>query len=428
MILNDIVDEREDWASAAGSVAAAAVTGLGLSDFRCHRRLRLDLGGAGAALAPVVLVGDNGSGKTSVLEAVSLLAPGRGLRRARLADLARRAADGRVAPAWSVAARLRTPTGAFDVTTGWAGDGEGGGDRRQLKVDGQPARSLAVLAEAYAVLWLTPEMDRVFAEGTGARRRFLDRLVLALDPAHAARLHAYERAMHERATLLRQGRADPGWLAALEENMASAGVAIVAARRETAQRLSRVADNRADPFPAATLAAAGVVETWLDEAPALAVEDRLRDALAAARRNDGETGTTAVGPHRSDLDVRHARTGRPAAASSTGEQKMLLIAIVLASADVQGSLKGTAPLLLLDEVAAHLDRRHRLALFDRVGRLGAQAWYTGTDREVFRALEGAARFVPLAPRTETAAVHRLPVSPRFDGLNENNKERETPDE
>ncbi len=311
------------------------------------------------------------------------------------------------------------------MATGWAGEADGGRDRRHLKIDGQPARGLAALAEAVAVLWLTPEMDRVFAEGAGVRRRFLDRLVFGLDPVHAAQLHAYERAMQERMALLRQGSRERGWLAAIEDGMATTGVAIVAARRETAQRLSRAAHERAGPFPAGSLATSGLIEAWLEEGPALAVEERLKTALAAARRGDAEAGATSVGPHRSEVHVRHGESGRSAAACSTGEQKMLLIAIVLASADLQASLRGAAPILLLDEVAAHLDQRHRSALFERVAGIGGQAWYAGTDRAVFRPLDGRAQFIALGSVPDTAAVHVLPANSR---VNEKNKERKTRDD
>jgi DNA replication and repair protein RecF len=277
----------------------------------------------------------------------------------------------------------------------------------------------------FVVLWITPDMDRVFTEGATVRRRFLDRLVLALDPTHANRLYAHERAMHERMLLLRQGHPDLGWLAALEDTMAGAGVAIVAARRETAERLSRTAHERSGPFPAVSLASTGLIEGWLEEDPALAVEERLKDALAAGRRSDAEAGGTAVGPHRSDVDVRHATSGRPAAACSTGEQKTLLIAIILASADVQAGLRRAAPLLLLDEVAAHLDGRHRSALFERVAGIGGQAWYAGTDRAVFRPLEGSAKFIGLSAVTETPTVYLLPPAARLD---EKNKERKPPDD
>jgi DNA replication and repair protein RecF len=367
------------------------VVSLSLGNFRCHRRLRLEL-----THQPVVLTGDNGSGKTSVLEALSMLAPGRGLRRARLADLAHRGVGGAPA-AWAVSARLQGRHGPMDVSTGWSAETGGGGrERRHLRIDGQPVKGLAQLAEAFAVLWLTPDMDRVFTEGAAVRRRFLDRLVYGLDPAHATRLNAYERALQQRSALLRQGAAaDPGWLAAIEDGMAASAVAIVAARRDMAARLGRACRDRPGPFPAATLAVAGDIETWLEAGPALAAEDRLRTALAEARQGDAAAGSTRVGAHRTDVLVHHAASGRPAAACSTGEQKTLLIAIVLAAAEVQAAQRGQAPLLLLDEVAAHLDAGHRRALFAAVGRLGVQAWYAGTDRAVFGPLAPEAQFIRL---------------------------------
>jgi DNA replication and repair protein RecF len=264
-----------------------------------------------------------------------------------------------------------------------------------VRIDAQPARAQSALAGIVGVTWLTPEMDRLFAEGASARRRFLDRLVFGLDPEHVRRVNAYETAMQERARLLRQGSADPLWLAALEETMAAHGVAVAAARRDLAERLSTEAAV-AGAFPGAELEVAGTVEAWLAEnRAALDVEARLRDALRQARPLDAEAGGAGVGPHRSDLVVRHARSGRPARACSTGEQKTLLIAIVLAAARLQQAERGAPPLLLLDEVAAHLDARHRGALFAEVAALGGQAWYAGTDRSVFAPLEGHAQFISL---------------------------------
>jgi DNA replication and repair protein RecF len=376
-----------------------SVARLTLSAFRCYAYRRLDLGPES-----VVLTGANGSGKTTILEALSLLAPGRGLRRARLDELKRQ--DGGGAPhgagpvlgeaAWAVAARLRTPSGDVDVGTGLvAAPAPAGRERRHVRIDAQPARTQSALAAIIGVTWLTPEMDRLFAEGTSARRRFLDRLVFGLDPDHVRRVNAYETAMQERARLLRQGSADPAWLSALEETMAAHGVALAAARRDLAERLS-VEAARAGAFPGAELDVVGTVEGWLAEnRSALDAECRLREALEQSRAVDADAGGASVGPHKSDLVVRHARSGRPARACSTGEQKTLLIAIVLASARLHEAERGVAPLLLLDEVAAHLDARHRAALFAEVAELRSQAWYAGTDRGIFTSLEGHAQFISL---------------------------------
>lgn len=343
---------------------------------------------------PVVLTGPNGAGKTSILEALSLLAPGRGLRRARLAELARRS-DGTKASGWSVAVRARTPERAVDIRTVWSHDPAAAAtrERRQLTIDGVAARGQAALSEVVALNWLTPDMDGLFGEGSAVRRRFLDRLVFGLDPAHAARTSAHDRAILQRSTLLRQPRPDAVWLNAIEDGIARDAVAIVAARRDVAARISEACGDRAGPFPAATLATEGSVERWLDDGPALAAEDQLRAALARSRPTDAEAGGAAVGAHRSDVVVRHAATGRLAADCSTGEQKMLLIAVVLASAALQAARRQIVPLLLLDDVPAHLDRYHREALFAAVAALDAQAWYAGTDREVFASLAGTAQFV-----------------------------------
>ena len=295
--------------------------------------------------------------------------------------------------AWAVAARLRTATGAVDVGTGRiAGASPSARDRRQVRIDGHAAKTQAALAGIVGMAWVTPEMDRLFVDGTSARRRFLDRLVFGVDPAHAGRVGAYERALQQRSRLLRRGQADPAWLAALEDMMATNGVAVAAARRDVTQRLSRAAAEGAGPFPVAVLEVRGTVEQWLDEGPALPAEDRLRAALEESRRTDAEAGGAAVGPHKSDLRVRHLATGRPAAECSTGEQKALLIAIVLAGARVQRTEQGSAPVLLLDEVAAHLDARHRAALFEAVATLDGQAWYAGTDAGLFEPLKGRAQF------------------------------------
>lgn len=343
-----------------------------------------------------MLVGANGCGKTSVLEALSLLAPGRGLRRARLPEMVR-ADEGAAAIAWSIAARLVNRSGPIDLLTSFAADANAARDRRQVKIDGQPARGRAALAEALAVIWLTPDMDRLFTDGPAARRRFLDRVVWGIDPAHSARVAAYERAMYQRSVLLRRSTvelsADPSWLDALEETMARLGVAVAAARRQTATQLSQILSTMNDGFPPASVTMRGSLEDWLDAVPALTVEDRFRVALASARRGDSESGGAAYGPHRSDMRVLHTGSQRPAETCSTGEQKMLLVGLVLAGARLQQRERREAPLLLLDDVVAHLDARHRYAVFAAVDALAAQVWYTGTDLTPFLPLGDRAQIV-----------------------------------
>jgi DNA replication and repair protein RecF len=384
-----------DPASGDDDARTVAVRRIVLTDFRGYAAVRVQ-----TTAASVVLTGPNGAGKTNLLEALSFLAPGRGLRRARLSEVDRRVRDAAgalgspVAGPWAVHARLATPAGDVEIGTGR--DSLEGSERRTLRIDGAPARSQGALSEHLAVVWLTPSMDRLFVEGSSARRRFLDRLVHGFDGEHAARLTAYEQAMRERARLLRDGPMDPSWLGALEETMAATGVAIAAARREVAARLDQACAEAVGPFPAARLALAGEIETLLESLPALAAEERFRGRLAELRGLDRESGTTALGPHRSDLGVRHAATGMPAAEGSTGEQKALLIAIVLAHGRLQVALRGRTPIMLLDEVVAHLDPARRRALFGELGRLGAQAWLTGTDAELFEGLRGAAQFFAVA--------------------------------
>jgi DNA replication and repair protein RecF len=366
------------------------VTRLSLTDFRCHRLLRLDLG-----TEPVILVGANGTGKTSVLEALSLLGPGRGLRRARLVEMLR-TGGAPPASAWSVRARLLAASEPTEIVTAFSTEsGAPARDRRQVRVDGQAARGGSVLAQALGLIWLTPEMDRLFTEGPSARRRFLDRLVWGIDPAHATRVSAYERTMQQRSALLRQERADPVWLGALEEAMTTHGIAVAAARRQATVQLAEFARVFSDDFPRVQIEARGMVEAWLDEGPALIAEERFLSALAQSRRLDAETGGGAFGPHRSDMVVRHGGSGRPAQECSTGEQKMLLIALVLAGARLQRRERGKSPLMLLDDVMAHLDARHRSAVFNAVADLGAQAWYTGTDQ---------APFEPIAHQSQVVAL------------------------
>ncbi len=388
------------FARAAQSVAIGArlaVTRLRLTNFRCYETAAFD-----GDARPVVLTGPNGAGKTNLLEAISFLAPGRGLRQARLNEIDRRSADDARPPksaGWAVAATVSTALGPVDIGTGREADNT----RRTVRVNGATAQGQNALAEYVSMVWLTPRMERLFLDGASTRRRFLDRLAFGFDTAHSARVGAYEHAMRERLRLLKSGRRDDGWLTALEDTMAARGVAIAAARRDMAHRLARACAQSTGPFPRAGIAATGAVEDGLDAGPALEVEDRLRAQLAAARQGDAESGRTAVGPHLSDLSVRHLAKDMPAEQCSTGEQKALLIAVVLADARLQAAERGTAPLLLLDEVAAHLDGQMRRALFTEIRHLGAQVWLTGTDRAVFTELEPCAQFFAVANATLTRA-------------------------
>ncbi len=374
---------------------AVAVRRLTLTDFRGYAAARVQV-----TAAPVALFGPNGAGKTNLLEALSFLAPGRGLRRARLGEIDRRtrtaegALGGPAGGAWAIHASLETPVGTLEIGTGR--EAADAGERRVLLIDGETAKSQASLARHLGVVWLTPAMDRLFVEGGSARRRFLDRLVYGFDAEHAQRVSSYEQAMRERARLLRDGPMDQSWLAALEETMAETGIAIAAARRETVARLDQASAEAIGPFPAARLTLAGEIEALLERLPALGAEEEFRSRLKELRGLDREAGVTTLGPHRGDLHVRHALTGMPAAEGSTGEQKALLISIVLAHARLQAALKDRAPLLLLDEVAAHLDPARRTALFGEILRLGAQAWLTGTDAALFEELRGRAQFFSVA--------------------------------
>ncbi|MGC2856839.1 DNA replication/repair protein RecF [Novispirillum sp. DQ9] len=356
---------------------------LTLTDFRSYASLRVE-----TDLRPVVLTGANGAGKTNLLEAVSFLTPGRGLRRARLSEITRFGAPGGARGAWAVAALVDSAHGPIDIGTGRQ---PGESDRRVVRLNGQPARSQSDLGEFVSAVWLTPAMDGLFRDAASGRRRFLDRLVYGLDTGHASRLSAYEQATRERSRLLRDGVTDRAWLAALEDAMATHGVAVAAARRDLVGRLGRALEAAEGPFPRAVLALDGLVEGWLADRPALEAEEAFRKRLADDRPKE-RAGAPAEGPHRTDLAVTHAARGMAAEHCSTGEQKALLIAVLLAQARVQGTQRGAAPLLLLDEVAAHLDGVRREALYDALAGIGAQAWLTGTDRALFESFGDRAQF------------------------------------
>ncbi len=373
---------------AVETIQALSVTRLELWGFRNYHRLVLDSGHA-----PIVLHGENGAGKTNLLEAVSLLAPGRGLRRARLGELDRIGGG-----TWRLRAAVDGHLGPIEIETMHDAPAE----RRTVAVDGQLLRGQNELGELASLLWLTPTMDRLFIEGAAARRRFLDRLVLAIDPSHAARVAAFERSLRERSHLLRGGRHDAVWLGAIERRLAEAGVAVAAARRELVRDLDHELMDAPYTFPRPRLAVHGEIEGWLAAMPALEAEQRLAQALARDRAADMLSGGAAVGPHRSDLVAVDADDGEPAGRCSTGRQKAFLISIVLAEAALRRRRHGDLPILLLDEVTAHLDARRRTELLEALQALGAQAWLTGTEVGLFAPLRSAARVFQVVNGAVTA--------------------------
>lgn len=364
------------------------VASIRLHNFRNYTDVSL------AVHAPmIVLTGPNGAGKTSLLEAVSLLAPGRGLRRAKPLEWHRTAADGAKA-AWAMQCRVDGPLAPADLRLSAAV-----GERRTLSIDGLPARAQTQLSEHAAVVWLTPAMDDLFRASPGERRRFLDRLVFAYDPAHLSRVNAFEKAMRERAELLRVDRNDGSWLDGVETVMAEQAVAIVAARADTLERLARelaVGDDDKQIFPTARMGLAGTLEDYFaQEQTALRVEDWYRGQLRAARPRDADAGVTTLGPHRADLIVQHGQSGLEAAQCSTGEQKALLISIVLSHARMLTRDRQVPLLLLLDDVVSYLDANRRDALLRRLAGLSAQIWITGTDPDAFAAARTHAQVVPV---------------------------------
>lgn len=355
---------------------------LSLQDFRSHAALDLAV-----SRGLVALWGENGVGKTNVLEALSLFAQGRGLRRAEFSDMARLGA-----PAFTVSLALGREEAEHRLGTAFSRGDEGTRGERLCRIDGATASSAAAFAEHLRIVWLTPDLDGLFRGTPGERRRFLDRLVLAVDARHASRVSALERALRSRNRLLEEGRAGP-WLDAAERELAELAVAVAVARRDTARRLDAELLAQAgspSPFPFGRLALAGPFEDLAAGRDALGEEDAYRQALRENRARDAAAGRALLGPQTSDLLVRHGPKDMPAELCSTGEQKALLIRLVLAHGRLVERMSGIAPLLLLDEIAAHLDPARRAALYEELGTFGAQVWMTGADPGLFAELEGRA--------------------------------------
>ncbi|WP_102106497.1 DNA replication/repair protein RecF [Oceaniglobus roseus] len=366
-------------------MATLAVTQLQLSHFRSHRRLSLELGGR-----PVAVYGPNGAGKTNLIEAVSLLSPGRGLRRASADELSRRPE----ALGWRIGATVTGPGGLHEIDTRAEA-----GRPRETRIDGKAMPQVA-LGRVVRMLWLVPSMDRLWIEGADGRRRFWDRMTMSFDPDHGEAVLAYEKAMRERNRLLKDMVRDPAWYGALEAQMADSGARIVAARQAALQRVMAAQEAAPTDFPISALSALSP-----EDDPADRSED-LADRLARGRARDMAAGRTLSGPHRADLGAVFTAKGVPAAQCSTGEQKALLISLILANARALAEDTGAAPVLLLDEVAAHLDEGRRAALFDELCALKAQTWMTGTGADLFTDLRDRAERLEVTERGGESVVTR----------------------
>jgi DNA replication and repair protein RecF len=376
----------------------ARVRRLLLTNFRSYRRAELAFGEQ-----PVLLIGPNGAGKTNLLEALSFLAPGRGLRRATLEEAASSDGDG----SWAVAAEVAGALGDVSLGTGIDPPPEDTQPLRRCRIDRAPVASAAAFADHLRVVWLVPEMDGIFRGPASERRRFLDRLVLAIDAEHGSRVAALERALRSRNRLLEESSPDARWLAAVEHEVAELAVAVAAARTECVRRLKAEIEAGRDPtslFPSAEIDLDGWMEAALGREPAIAIEDRYRAMLREARPRDRAAGRTLEGPHLSDLIVLHAEKGIPALRASTGERKALLVGVVLSHARLVATMHGLAPVLLLDDVAAFLDAERRSALFEALGRLGAQVFMTGVDAGAFASLGARAQRFAVTPGSAVPAA------------------------
>lgn len=359
-----------------------SVSSLSLHHFRNYSHAHIE-----TEVAPIVLVGHNGAGKTNVLEAISLLLPGRGLRSVPFAQMDNQQAH----TPWAVAAVVQGMQGEVKIGTGRLS--EGAHHKRQVKIDGKLVRAQSELTQHMTMIWLTPSMDQLFNESATTARKFLDRLVYGFDPEHAARVQEYEFAMRERNRILQGAEHDPAWLGALEQTMAETGVAMADARLQAAAKINHAIRHSLLSFPKADVQVLGYSEDQLagGEKPTQ-VEAALQAALQESRKRDAAAGRALLGPHRSEMQVMHLERSMPAQLCSMGEQKALLLSIILAQARAVAALKGIIPILLLDEIITHLDATRRLELFKEICQIGAQTWMTGTDANLFTDLEGSAQF------------------------------------
>ncbi len=385
-------------------VRAIFLSSLTLSNFRNYSYARIEV-----TPQPVVLIGANGAGKTNILEAISLLTVGRGLRRAKLSELAPLPSPppqagegtrifplhevGRAREGWAIAATVCGRNGEVKIGTGRDGENLEDADKRIVKIDGKIIRGQAELASHISLIWLTPQMEQLFSEGTSAGRKFLDRLVFSFEPEHATRINEYDYAMRERNKLLQHGRADTHWLDSLENTMAGCAAAIAISRLSTCEHINHTINASNLSFPKALVDVSGFAEDMLKNgSSAIEVENALKNAFAVGRNQDAAAGRALTGTHRSELRVTHILKNMPAESCSMGEQKALMLSIILAQARSGARWHGVTPIILLDEVAGHLDATRRLELFEEICQIGAQVWMTGTDRQSFDGLEGKSQF------------------------------------
>lgn len=365
---------------------SVCIAALALTDFRNYSTLSLTLGNQ-----HIVLTGPNGSGKTNLLESISCFSPGRGLRRSSLEEMARESGPG----TWAVTVKLSIDEDISTIGTGLL-MGNAGEKARKTRIDGTTEKSAEAFLDYVVILWLTPAMDGLFTGSGSDRRKFVDRFCLALNPRHGTRVNAFEKAMRNRNRMLEDGVKDASWLDAIEAQLADHGVAVAASRREIVSLLRGAIEEmyaEVSAFPKAGMVLEGLLEQDLEIFAAVDVEDRYRDRLRENRTKDKAAGRTLEGPHRTELHVRHVIKDMPASKCSTGEQKALLLGLVLAHARLVAGLTGQPPIMLLDEIAAHLDRTRREALFEVLNTLGCQAWLTGTDKEVFEKLGDRALYL-----------------------------------